>query len=87
MRSAQARGDISQPGGAASSQKVQEQPRASREGRRWEGRFPVGAVSVACLAFLEVSRWQESELKSAAADTTILLLWAALPLVSKWLLP
>lgn len=43
----------------------------------------MGVVSIACLAFLEVSGWQQSELKSAAADTTISLLWAAFPLVSK----
>ena len=43
----------------------------------------MGVVSGACLAFLEVGGWQESEFRSAAADTGILLLWAALPLVSK----
>lgn len=45
----------------------------------------MGVVSIACLAFLEIGGWQRSELKSAAADTSISLLWAALPLRSKWL--
>lgn len=43
----------------------------------------MGVVSIARLAFLEVGGWQQSELQSAAADTTVSLLWAALPLMSK----
>lgn len=70
-----------------SSREVPEQLQGSREVHRSEARFPVRVVSVACLAFLEVGGWRQSELKSAAADPTISLLWAALPLVSKMALP
>lgn len=75
---AQVRGDISQLHRGSPSKLL--------ERHRLEGRFPVGVVTASpAFAFLEVGGWQQSELKSAAADVTFSLLWAALPLVSEQL--